>query len=123
MEAIVLRPELLEPLEQDAAQESRSINDLVNEAVARYLRERRRAQLGQEIAAYEVMHAELRQKYLGEWVAVYQQKLIDHDADDIALRRRVRARYGRATVLIREAQEQPIEEVWMRTPSTGKIQS
>lgn len=43
MDAIVLEPSLRMMLEQDAAQEARNVNDLINEAVARYLRERRQA--------------------------------------------------------------------------------
>ena len=67
------------------------------------------------------MHDELRQKYLGEWVAVHDQKLVEHDSDGLALYRRVRARFGRISVLIRHVTEESVEEVWIRTPSTGKI--
>ena len=121
MDAIVLRTDLRETLEKDAEQEARSVNDLVNEAVEHYLRERQRAKLDQEIAAYEAMHAELRQKYLGQWVAVHEQKLVDHDRDGSALYRRIRARYGQTSVLLRQVTDQPVEEVWLRTPSTGKV--
>jgi predicted DNA-binding protein len=121
METILLREDLRETLEKDAEQEARSVNDMVNEAVEHYLRERQRAKLDQEIAAYEAMHAELRQKYLGQWVAVHQQKLVDYDEDRTALYRRIRAKYGRTSVLLRQVTEQSIEEVWVRTPSTGKL--
>ena len=120
MSDLVLRPDLLETLERDAERESKSVNELVNEAVAHYLRERQRAKLSQEIAAYKALHQELKQKYLGQWVAVHEQKLVDHDPDGGALYQRVRAKYGRAAVLIRQVTEQIIEEVWVRTPSTGK---
>ncbi len=117
-----MRSDLRETLEKDARQEARrSVNDMVNEAVEHYLRERQRAKLDREIPTYEAMHPELRQKYLGQWVAVHNQKLVDHDSDGVALYRRVRARYGRISVLIRQVTEQPIEEVWLRTPSTGKV--
>ncbi|OGO43460.1 MAG: hypothetical protein A2Z04_06410 [Chloroflexi bacterium RBG_16_57_9] len=121
MDVIVLRSDLRETLKKDAEQEARSVNDLVNEAVEHYLRERQQAKLDTEIAAYEAMHDELRQKYLGEWVAVHDQKLVEHDSDGLALYRRVRARFGRISVLIRQVTEESVEEVWIRTPSTGKI--
>jgi len=121
MDTIVLRTDLRETLEKDAEQEARSVNDLVNEAVERYLRERQQVKLDQEILAYEAMHAELRQKYLGQWVAVHEQKLVDHDSDGSALYRRIRARYGQTSVLLRQVTDQPVEEVWLRTPSTGKV--
>jgi hypothetical protein len=94
---------------------------MVNEAVEHYLRERQRAKLDQEILAYEALHTELWQKHLGQWVAVHEQKLVDYDSDRAALYRRVRAKYGQISVLLRQVTEQPVEEVWLRTPSTGKI--
>ncbi len=121
MEAIILRTDLRETLEQDTRQEARGINDMVNEAVEHYLRERQRAKLDVEILAYESMHPELRQKYLGQWVAVHNQKLVDHDSERAALYRRVRAKYGRISVLIRQVTDQASEDIWIRTPSDGKI--
>lgn len=121
MEDIVVRSDLRESLEQDAAQESRSVSEVVNDAIERYLRERQRAKLDREIAAYETLHGKLKQKYLGQWVAVHDQQLVDHDADGSALYRRIRAKYGRTAVLIRQVTAQPAEEVWMRTPSTGRL--
>jgi len=120
METIVLEPGLRAWLEQDAAQDVRSLNDLVNEAVARYLRERQQTKLDREIVAYEAMHPRLLQEHLGEWVAIHHQKLIDHDNDCAALYRRVRARYNRTSVLIRQVTPDPIEEVWAHTPTTGR---
>jgi len=120
MEAIALRTDLRETLEKDAEQEARSINEIVNEAVEHYVRQRQLAKLDAEIAAYERLHPELRQKYWGQWVAVHEQKLVDHDSDRTALYRRVRAQYGRTAVLIRQVTEQPSGEIWVRTPDTGK---
>ncbi len=120
-ETLILRADLRETLERDAQQEARSISDIVNEAVERYVRERQRAKLDKEITAFEAMHARLRQKYLGQWVAINNQKLVDHDSDRLALYRRTREKYGHTSVLLREVTEQPQEEVWLRTPSTGRI--
>lgn len=120
MDAIVLEPTLRSRLEQDAAQDIRSVNDLVNEAVAQYLRDRQQAKIDREIAAYEDMHAQLVRDHLGEWVAVHDQQLVDHDSDRIALYRRIRARYGRTAVLIRQVTAEQVEEVWLRTPATGR---
>lgn len=119
---IVLRSDLHETLEKDAEREARSVNEIVNEVIERYLHERQLAQLDAEIAAFEKLHPELRQKHLGEWVAVHEQKLVDHDSDRAALYKRVRAAYGRTAVLIRQVTEQPDNEIWIRTPSTGKVE-
>ena len=121
METIRLRPELLEPLENEAKQRAKSVNDLVNEVVEQYLGAQGLSQLKQEIQVYEAMHSELKQKYYGEWVAFYKRQLADHDEDRAALYQRVRARYGEAIVLIRQVGEQPNEDIMMRTYSTGKV--
>jgi len=122
MGEIVLRSDLHETLEKDAEREARSVNEIVNEAIERYLHERQIAELDVEIAAFEKLHPELRLKYLGQWVAVHEQKLVDHDRDRAALYKRVRAAYGRTDVLIRQVTERPDNEIWVRTPSTGKVE-
>ncbi|MEK7326887.1 MAG: DUF5678 domain-containing protein [Chloroflexota bacterium] len=116
METIMLRADLQEALEKDAQLESRSVNDIVNEAVERYLREQQRAKLDNEIEAYEAMHPEIKKKHFGQWVAVHNRQLVDHDPDRVELYRRVRVRYGRMSVLIRQVREQPVEEIWVQTP-------
>lgn len=119
---IELRPDLRETLEEDAAREAKSVSDVVNDAVERYLRERQLARLDAEVEAYERMHPQLKQKYFGQWVAVHNQELVDHDNDHAALYQRVRDKYGRAAVLIRQVMEQPTREIRIRTPSRGKIE-
>lgn len=117
---IVLRPELRDALEKSVEDEA-DLSDLVNEAVARYVRERQRAKLDHEILAYDAMRPELKQQYLDRWVAIHHRELVDHDDDVSALYQRVRARYGRTPVLIRQVKEGPSNEIRIRTPSTGRV--
>ena len=121
MEAIVLRDHLRESLEQDAELAETSISELVNEAVEQFIKERQRTKLSEEVAAYTAMFTQLRESHLGQWVALHEQKLVDQDWDGSALYERVRAKYGRTPVLIRQVTEQLINEIWVRTPSTGRI--
>ena len=121
MSVITLQPDLWITLEQDAAQEQKNVSEFVTDAIAYDIHARQQAKLDQEIAAYEAIHPELKQKYLGNWVAIHNQKLIDQDADRVALYRRVRIQYGKTTILLRQVQEQPVDEIWWRTPSTGKV--
>jgi glutamyl-tRNA reductase len=121
MDTIVLRSDLYRVLEQNAQEEARSVSEIVNEAVEHYLREQQRAKLNREIQAYEALHAELQRKYLGQWVAVHNQAVVDHDQDRVILYRRIRAKYGRTAVLLRQVTEHPHEEIWLRTPSMGKV--
>lgn len=119
MEEVLLNRQLWHQLNEDAQQESRTVNELVHEAVEQYLQARQHTKLDQEIAAYRQMHAELQTDYLGQWVAIHQQKLVAHDLDRAALYHRVRATYGTSPVLIRQVTLQPDNEIWMRTPSYG----
>lgn len=121
MDAIVLRPYLLETLEHEARVRCRSANDLVDEGIEAYVRQLQGEKIDRESRSYEAMHSELVQKYFGQWVAVHDGELVDHDEDATALYLRVRARYGRISVLLREVTERPVEEIRLRTWSTGKI--
>lgn len=80
-----------------------------------------REQLEQEIAAYEAMHIRLWQKLPGMWVAIQHGELVDQDRDRIDLYRRVRQRFGNKPVLMREIRAEAVEEIWLRTPSTGRL--
>ena len=119
-ETIVLRPDLRESLASSAQDAARTINDLVNEAVESYLEMRQNEILDREVAAYVRRHAELWRTLPGEWVAFHKQQLVDHDADQVVLYRRIRSKYGATPVLIRQVTENPVEEIWVRTPSTGR---
>ncbi len=120
MDMITLRTDLLQQLEISALMHSKDLNEIVNDAIESYLREQQQQQLDQEIAAYEGMHSSLVKTHSGKWVAVHQQKLVDHDEDRIRLYRRIKAKYNQTPVLIRQVMEHPAPEIWLRTPTTGK---
>ena len=121
METIVLRDDLRQTLEIKAKEKNKSINDIVNEAIEHYLEQQQQAKLENEIAAYEKLYPELHQTYFTEWVAINNQKLVDHDKDRAALCQRIRAKYGSMPVLIRQVTHQVHNDIWLRTPSTGRI--
>jgi Family of unknown function (DUF5678) len=121
MSVITLRPDLVTTLEQDALQAQKSVSDFVNDAIAYYIQARQQEKLTSEIAAYESFHTELKQKYLGQWVAIHNQQLVDHDVDRVSLYRRIRQQYGKTSVLLRQVEEYPAAEIWWRTPNTGKV--
>lgn len=122
-EPIVIQPEISTLLEERARQSSKTVNELVNEALQYYFDAQQEEKLNQEIDAYESMHSELWRTMPYQWVAIHNRKLVDHDADDVALYRRVSAKYGRVSILIRRVRESPIEEIWIRTPTTGRVVS
>ena len=120
-ETFVLRPDLRQTLAARAEEEAKSVGDLVNEAIDAYLRTAQQEKLNREIAAYTRMHAELWRTTPGHWVAFHNEALVDTDPDQSALYRRVREKYGRTAVLIRQVRQEANQEIWVRTPSTGRI--
>jgi hypothetical protein len=99
-----------------AEQENKEISELVNEALRRYLWEAKERKIDREMEAYRAMHAELKQRFLGKYVAIHDGKLVDHDADRRTLSRRVRQKYGSAAVLITPVEEEPEREFLMLSP-------
>ena len=75
-----------------------------------------RTAMKQEIAAYIAMHPELVKNYLGQHVAVYQGRLIDHDTDPVALHQRITAKFPHQTILSRLVQEEAEPILHMRSP-------
>lgn len=74
------------------------------------------AALEREMQAYIAMHPQLKEKYLGQHVAVYGGKLIDHDQDFDALYERVRKQYPDEVVWISTVKAEPIETIYIRSP-------
>ena len=105
MTTVVLRPELSETLQSDAHESNKTLDALVNEVVERYLHTRQ-----QEIAAYEELHGQLLKTYPGQWVAIHNQGVVDHDPDGSMLYQRMRSVYGRTSVLIRQIKAYPVDE-------------
>ncbi len=75
-----------------------------------------RAAMLQEVAAYEAMHNELLANHAGEFVAIYQGKLVDFDKNEVALLDRRRHNYRNQVVLIRRVEADPQPELVYRSP-------
>lgn len=72
--------------------------------------------MAQEENAYKAMHHQLLTQYAGEYVAIYQGRLIDHDADELALLERLDANYPHDVVLMRKVEPLPEPELRIRSP-------
>jgi uncharacterized iron-regulated protein len=74
------------------------------------------ATMTQEEAAYQAMHAELVCSHLGDYVAIYQGQLVDHDADELHLLRRLDTAYPNKVVLMKQVRTTPQIELHHRSP-------
>ena len=73
-------------------------------------------QVDQEQRAYERQHKELLAQYRGRYVAMRHGKVIDHDIDRLALRRRIRKQYGNVPFFFTLVEDEPVQTFWMRSP-------
>lgn len=75
-----------------------------------------RSAMEQNVEAYQAMHGELVGRYLGQYVAICDGRLVDHDPDPVALLQRVRARYPDQVVLRQKVERTPERELRIRHP-------
>ncbi len=104
---ITLQPRLVEQLEQVAVQRSVEAEELIEAAVRAYLRQMEREKIKAEAEAFCSTHAELAEKYLGQYVAIHDGKVVDHDEDFQTLHSRIRQRFGHQPVLLRLVEPEP----------------
>jgi len=114
--SVLIQDQVFVELMPIAEQEDKEISDLVTEALQRYLWEVKERKIDREMEAYRTMHAELKRRFLGQYVAIHNGELVDHDADRHALSRRVRREYGSVAVLITPVEEKPEREFLMLSP-------
>ncbi len=77
--------------------------------------------MDREMAAYIALHPQLKKTHLGQYVAVYQGKLIDQDVQLEKLSARVRAAYPQVTIWITRVEPEAIPI--RRFPSVRLLQA
>lgn len=70
----------------------------------------------QEKAAYLRLYSTLKEKYFGQYVAIYGGVLIDHDTDYGHLFERVDDNYPDTFVWMTRVSDEPIETIQFRSP-------
>lgn len=110
---ILINPQLYDRVEQASNEHRIGIDRLLTEAIRRYLWELDRRKISEESQIYRQHHADLKTRYLGQFVAMYDGQVVDHDKEIVALRQRVRQRFGWKPVLIMLVEED-VERVFVR---------
>lgn len=78
--------------------------------------DRQAEQIDREQRIYESRHGELLAQYRGRYIAMRNGQVIDHDADRLALRRRVRKQHGNKAIFFTLVEDDPVQTIWMRSP-------
>lgn len=120
MSTIVLEPTLMQRVQEAATTQTIPPEQLIDRAVRTYLRQLDRERIKIEAQAFQVQHAEIAKSYLGQYVAIYNRQLVDHDAEFEALHARIRQKYGQQPVLLRRVEAVPERELVFRSPRLEK---
>ncbi len=105
MSAVVVESELYKRIEEAAREYQTEVSELFAEAIRRYLWELDRQKIARESQIYRQRHAELKAKYLNQYIAMHNGQLVDSDADFSTLRQRIRQRFGHTPVMMTRVEE------------------
>jgi len=100
MPTVAVEPELYRRVEEAALEQEASVSEVLAEAVLHYLWELDRRKISEESKIYRQRHAELKAQYLGQYIAMHNGQVVDHDTDFQALQQRIRQRFERTPVMI-----------------------
>jgi hypothetical protein len=73
--------------------------DALEQVFSRFPQYEKHDEMAQEVEAYKAMHPSLVDTYLGQYVAVFQGKVIDYDGDVVSLSQRINASLPNQIVL------------------------
>ena len=113
---ITLKPEMAEQINQMADSNRVPVEDFVESILQKEIREFRREKIRAEAKAFDEQKASLLERYRGEYVAVHEGKMIDHDLSLGALHLRMYAKLGRIPVLLKRVTEEPDRVLVFRSP-------
>jgi hypothetical protein len=116
MVRIAIRDELIRSVEKLAQDQGTDAESLVNAWIERELALAREQRIREESARFRTQHSALHAAYAGEYVAMRDGQVLDHDPDVQALYLRMHERFGDEPILIAPVTETPDPTYNMRSP-------
>ena len=107
-------PVLVQQVTQLAKTQKRPPEDILETAVRDYLEALEEEAIHDETEAFWRQHDELLATFPGQYVALRQGQVVDHDGDVSVLEARVRAQFGALPVLIAPVTSTPHRELHWR---------
>ena len=104
MSELVVGEPLASQIRREAEAQGTTVERLLETALRHARFEAQRQKIKSEADWWRTVPADVRAHYAGEFVAVHRQTVVDHDPDEEALRKRIRATYGKTPVLITPAE-------------------
>ena len=123
MTMLALRePELVERIEQAAAKQGITSYEMLTTAVNELLDKVARQKIRAESQAFKEMYMDLTTNYMGQYVAVHNGEVIDHDEDGRMLYLRIREHYGNIAILIRQVTDKTERNLVFRSPRFSRVE-
>jgi len=113
---IVLDAKTVHDLEQIARQRAVEPSALAVQAIREFLHAEAQQAMKREADAFRRLHPELLATVPGQYVAIHNGELVDHDTDQLALLERIQSHYPRLPVLIRAVQPEAEQTIIVRSP-------
>lgn len=117
---LTLPDDLYRQVEQIAQTANRPMQDVLIDSIIQSFPKLhthdKRAVMEQERQAFEAMYAELLKQYEGQYVAIHQGQVVDHDRDQLALLRRRKQNYPEEIVLIAQVTPNSQRVLHFRSP-------
>ena len=108
---VTIPQQLYKRVQYVAQKQHRHVNDVAKEMLEQGLSPwegfSTKTEKEREKGAFRRLHAALREEYMGEYVAIYGEEVVDHDADQTALVTRIDEKYPDLFVLIRPVRQEP----------------
>lgn len=121
MQSVTLSPELTDLLTAEAERSGKTLSTLAEEWLRQQYQTLRREQLAMQTKQFWANHAALYAQYPNQYVAFYNDTVLDHDDDIRALALRIRKSHGNLPVVIAQVTPEPVTEYKMRSPRLQQV--
>ena len=112
---IQLPQDLYEAVRQQAESQRKTANDLITEWVSEKVGEAGVAETSEafarEIAAFEALKPALLKQYPGQYVAIYQEQVVGHGDNRLALVKEVYKLFGEVPCFVEKVSLDPLRRV------------
>lgn len=117
---LTLPDDVYRQVEQTAQSANRPVQDVLVDSIIQSFPKLhthdKRALMDHERQAFEAMYEDLLRQYEGQYVAVHQGQVVDHDTDQLALLRRRKLNYPQDVVLIAQVSSEAQRVLHFRSP-------
>lgn len=116
MQTLTLSPELTSILTVEARRTGKSLSTLAEEWLRHQYQTLQRERLAYQTKRFWEHHAALYARHPNQYVAFYNDEVLDHDEDVRQLALRVRTAHGDLPVVIAQVTTEPISGYRIRSP-------